>query len=106
MDVVGDAQGVGDGQQKRVGLLNGLVLRELLNELVRLGGIAAAKDGTAALLDKSDFVAPGSFLPKVEAVLFGDQAKMDRLTETRGSRVCPAFFHASLYSRICSACWM
>src|SRR5690606_3667008 len=75
MDVVGDAQGVGDGQQKRVGLLNGLVLRELLNELVRLGGIAAAKDGTAALLDKSDFVAPGSFLPKVEAVLFGDQGK-------------------------------
>src|SRR3982750_930115 len=29
---------------------------------------------------------------------------MDRLTETLGLRWCPAFFHASLYNLICSAC--
>ena len=37
--VVVDAELVGDGQQQRVGLRDGLVLRRFFNEDVRLGGI-------------------------------------------------------------------
>ena len=45
MRVVVDAELVGHRQQQRVGLGDGLVLLELLDEHVRLGGVAAAEDG-------------------------------------------------------------
>ena len=56
MRVVGDAQLVGDGQQQRVGLGDGLVLLELLDQDIRLGGIAAAEDRPGLLVDEADLV--------------------------------------------------
>ena len=56
MRVVGDAQLVGDGKQQRVGLGDGFVFPELLDEYVRLGRIAAAEDRPGPLVDESDLV--------------------------------------------------
>jgi len=44
MGVIVDAQLIGDRQEQRVGLCNALVLLELLDEDIRLGGIAASED--------------------------------------------------------------
>ena len=49
MRIVGNAQLVGDGQQQRVGLGDGLVLPELLDQGIRLGGVAAAEDRARVL---------------------------------------------------------
>ena len=46
--VVVDAELVGHGEQQRVGLGDGLVLVELLDQRVGLGGVAAAEDGAGA----------------------------------------------------------
>ena len=56
MRVVGNAQLVGDGQQQRVGLGDSFVFPELLDEYIRLGGIAAAEDRAGPLVDESDLV--------------------------------------------------
>ena len=56
MRVVGNAQLVGDGQQQRVGLGDSFVLPELLDQDIRLGGIAAAEDRPGPLVDESDLV--------------------------------------------------
>src|ERR1700722_12678385 len=40
MGVVGNAELVGDGQEQRIGFRNGLVLFELFDQHVRLGGVA------------------------------------------------------------------
>jgi hypothetical protein len=54
MRVVGHAQLVGDGQQQRVGLGDSFVFPELLDEYLRLGGVAAAEDRPGPLVDESD----------------------------------------------------
>ena len=48
MRIVSNAQLVRDGQQQRVGLGDGLVLLELFDQGIRLGGVAAA-EGTRSL---------------------------------------------------------
>ncbi len=45
--VVVDTKLIRDGQQHCVSLRNGFVVRELLDEDVRFGGVAAAKNETA-----------------------------------------------------------
>jgi hypothetical protein len=45
MGVVIDAQLVGHRQQQRIGLGDRLVALQLLDQRIRLGGIAAAEDG-------------------------------------------------------------
>ena len=56
MRIVGDTQLIRDRQQQSVGLGDGLVLPELLDEDVRLSGIAPAEDCSRLLVDKADFV--------------------------------------------------
>jgi hypothetical protein len=54
--VVIDAELVGDGQEQRVGLRDGLVLRQFFNEDIRLGGITATEDRACLLVYKADMV--------------------------------------------------
>src|SRR5260370_12089261 len=68
MRVVGNAQLVGDGQQQRVGLGDSFVFPELLDEYMRLGGIAAAKDRPSPLVDESDLVINFAPAPKIRAL--------------------------------------
>src|SRR3954447_13548036 len=42
--IVGDAQLIGDREQQRIGLGDGLILLELLDQNVWLGGVAPAED--------------------------------------------------------------
>ena len=56
VSVVVDAQLVRHGEQQRVGFRDRFVLPELLDQLVRLGGITAAEDCAAALVDGADLV--------------------------------------------------
>jgi hypothetical protein len=58
MCIVGDTQLIRDRQEQRVGLGDGLVPPELLDEDVRLGGIATAEDCSRLLVDKADLVYP------------------------------------------------
>ena len=94
--VVVDAELIGHGQQQRVGLGDGLVLLQLLDQHVRLGGVAAAEDGACVVAEEADLVpllvaAP----PKYMRSRSSTSAKMLRLTDTRGVRACPAAFHAA-----------
>src|SRR6202035_3129701 len=68
MRVVGHAQLVGDGQQQRVGLGDSFVLPELLDEYMRLSGIAAAEDRTSPLVDESDLVIIFAPAPEIAAI--------------------------------------
>jgi hypothetical protein len=54
--VVIDTELIRHGQQQRVGFRNRLVLLELLDEGVRLGRVAAAKDSALASAEKTDLV--------------------------------------------------
>ena len=54
--VVGDAELVGDGEQHRVGLGDGLVLGQLLDESIGLVGVAAAEDRPPFRLDVAEVV--------------------------------------------------
>jgi len=51
MGVVVDAKLVGDGQEQRVGFRDGLVLLQLFDKGIRLGGITAAEDRPSPLVD-------------------------------------------------------
>src|SRR5271168_1402263 len=68
MRVVGHAQLVGNGQQQRVGLGDRFVFPELLDQYMRLGGIAAAEDRPGPLVDESDLVIIFAPAPKIAAV--------------------------------------
>ena len=54
--VVVDAELVRHGQQQRVGRRDRLVLRELLDQHVGLGGVRAAEDGARVRVDVADLV--------------------------------------------------
>src|SRR5262249_53443253 len=54
--VVVDPELIGDRQQYRVGRTDGFVSLELIDEDVRLGSVAATKDGPLATAEKSDLV--------------------------------------------------
>ena len=48
MSVVVDTKLIGDGQEQRVGRSDSFVLRELLDEDIRLGSVAAAENGATS----------------------------------------------------------
>ena len=52
--VVVDTELIGDGQEQRVSLGDGFVFRELLDEDVRLSGVAAAKNGSGVVAEEAD----------------------------------------------------
>ena len=64
MRIVGNAQLVRDGPQQRVGLGDGLVLLELFDQGIRLGGVAAAEDRARVRVDESDLVVTSARAPK------------------------------------------
>ena len=66
--VVLDPELVGDGQQQGVGGGDGLVLLELLDELVRLGRVASAEDRLGARVDVPDLVLVGAAAAEVGPV--------------------------------------
>ena len=71
--IVVDAELIGHGQQQRVGLGDAFVLLELLDEHVRLGGVAAAEDGALLFAEQSDLVPLLAAAPEVHAVALVDQ---------------------------------
>ena len=56
MGVVIDAELVGHREQQRVGFGDGLVFLELLDQDVRLGGVAAAENGAPVVAEEADRV--------------------------------------------------
>ena len=56
MGIIGDAELVRNGQKEGVGLRDGFVCLELLDENVWLGGVAATEDRACLLIDKTDLV--------------------------------------------------
>ena len=57
MHVVGDAQLVWDGQQKRVCLRDGLIVLELLDQHIRLRRIGSAKDRPSRAINVAELIA-------------------------------------------------
>src|SRR5277367_1283837 len=68
MRVIGNAQLVWDGQQQSVGLGDSFVLPELLDEYMRLGGIATAEDRPRPFVDESDLVIIFAPAPEIGTV--------------------------------------
>ena len=66
---------VRDGQQQCVGLGDGLVLLELFDQGIRLGGVAAAEDRARVRVDESDLVVTVAGAPEISAVAIVDQRK-------------------------------
>ena len=92
MGVVGDAELVGDGEQQRVGFRDRLVLPELFDQDVRLGGIAAAEDGAGLLVDEADlvgFLAPSAEIGAVAIIDEREDAAADG--DARFARVTGLF---------------
>ncbi len=56
MRIVSDAQLVRDRQEEGVGLRDSFVLFQLLDENVRLGGIASTEDRPGLLVNEADLV--------------------------------------------------
>src|ERR1700722_14711699 len=75
MRIVGNAQLVRDGPQQRVGLGDGFVLLELLDQGIRLGGVAATEDRARVRVDESDLVVTVTPPPEISAVAIVDQRK-------------------------------
>jgi hypothetical protein len=86
MCIVGDTQLVRDGQQQRVGLGDGLILLELLDEDVGRGGVAPTKDDGVESWMKPIWSASSPPPPEKARSRSFTTARMLRLTETRGSR--------------------
>src|SRR3984893_13075333 len=87
MRIVGNAQLVRDGQQQRVGLGDGLVLLELFDQGIRLGGVAAAEDRACVRVDESDLVVTVARAPEISAGAIVDQRK-DAAAD-RNARLAP-----------------
>ncbi len=66
--IVFHAELVGDGQQQRIGLGDRLVLLQLLNESIGLGGIGTAEDRPRILVDEADLVLPFIAIAEIGAV--------------------------------------
>ena len=73
--VIVDTELIGDGQEQRVSLCDGFVFRELLDEDVRLGGIAAAKNGSRVVAKEADGVIVLAAAAEIGAVAVVDQCK-------------------------------
>ena len=95
MGVVGDAELIGHGKKQRIGLGDRLVLPELLDQHVGFRRITPAEDGAVVVDDGEGVVVPRDPFPKYARSASFTSAKIDRLTDTRGSRWCPASFQAA-----------
>src|SRR6476661_6340055 len=73
--VVVDAELIGHGQQQGIGRGDGFVFLELLDERVRLGGIAPAKNGAGVVAEEADLVVVLVAVPEIGAVAVVDQRK-------------------------------
>jgi hypothetical protein len=73
--IVGDAELVGHGQQQCIGLGDGVVLLELFDQGIRLGGVAAAEDRARVRVDESDLVVTVARAPEISAVAIVDQCE-------------------------------
>src|SRR5580692_5460907 len=75
MGVVVDTKLIRDGQEQRVSFGDGFVFRELLNENVRLGGVAAAKNGACVVAEEADAVLVLVLAPEIGTVAVVHQRK-------------------------------
>src|SRR3984957_8250052 len=73
MDVVGDAELIGDGEEQRIGFSDGFVRLELFDECIRLGGVAAAEDRPRPLVYESDLVLFLALVSEIGAIAVVDQ---------------------------------
>src|SRR4051812_41107532 len=99
MGVVGDAKLIWDSQQQGVGLGDGLVFPELLDEYVRLGSIATPEDRPGVLIDEADLVFVPPFASEIGTITIVHERKdaaADRYTRLArvpgllpGCAVCP-----------------
>src|SRR3569833_2793040 len=71
--IVGAAQLIGDREQQRIGLGDGLILLELLDQNLRLGGVAAAEDRARVGVDEADLVLTPALVTEIGAVALIDQ---------------------------------
>jgi hypothetical protein len=86
------------GQQQCVGLVDGLVLLELFDQGIWLGGVAAAEDRSRVRVDESDLVVTVARAPEISAVAIVDQredAAAGRLfaREVRSNDLCRSEYH-------------
>ena len=92
--VVVDAELIGHRQEQRVGFRDRLVLSELLDKNVRLGGVAAAENGALLFAEQSDLVpllAPAAEIHAVAVVHQREDAaahRHPRRTRVSGRRPC------------------
>src|SRR5271163_4473826 len=73
MRIVGDAQLIGHGQEQGIGLRDSFILLQLLNEDVRVGGIASTEDRSRLLVDVADLVGFLAPAPEVGAIAIVDE---------------------------------
>ena len=102
--VVVHTQLVRDREEQRIGRLDSLVAREFFDQQVGFRGVRAAEDGPRVRVDVADLVLVSGVATKYARSRSSTSAKMLRLTDTRGSRRCPASFHASRQASICLRC--
>ena len=79
--VIVDTKLIRDGQEQCVSLCDSFVFRELLDEDVRLGGVAAAKNGSCVVAEEADSVlvlVPASEIRTVAVVHECKDAAADR----------------------------
>ena len=90
--VVVHAELVRHGEEQRVGLGDAFVLLELLDQDVRLGGVAAAENGALRFAEHADLVALLAAAPEIAAVALVDQREdAARHRHPRRARM-PGFF--------------
>src|SRR6185437_1620660 len=73
MRIVGDAKLVRHSQQEGVGICDGFVRPELLDENVRLGSIAATENRARLLVDKADLISLLTPTAKVRSIAIIDE---------------------------------
>src|SRR5271170_4651405 len=73
--VIVDTELIRDGQEQRVSLRDGFVFCELLDEGVRRGGVAAAKDGSCVVAEEADSVLVLVAATKIGAVAVVHECK-------------------------------
>jgi hypothetical protein len=93
--VILHAQLVRHRQQQRICFGNRLILLQLFDQLIRLSGVAAAKNSAGLSSRKPIESLSSRPEPKYLRSRSFIRAKMLRLTETRGVRVWPACAQAS-----------
>ena len=66
--VIIDTELIGDGQEQCFGRRDGFIFRQLLDESVRLGRIAAAEDGSRVVAEEADGVVVLVAAPEIGTV--------------------------------------